>query len=1648
MRYSELAAPSPYSNFSDLCSNTDAIQVVDIDADIAEIWSGLESPDTGKRTGRSPEIAISFSEHVSTERVSGLFRPVSCGGLPIRALSEDLGVYWRGAVQKVGDQRVPLDFGILANGWISGVVNSAGPIAARGNISLNDFSVNFASNQPFGLISNGKVHLSSGTIHGNVRFVEASSIPNTVQLVGGNTVQESAIDFMQAFRNAEYISQALAGHGVGPVDNYGNLSFVGNEEVNTFSVEAAVLREAHSITIDVPETAGAIINIIGADVAVSNLGVVLNGLAPERLLWNAQQARSFLLSSVGFSGSILAPNAMVDIRNADVKGTIVADTLISASSGLQYAPLDADLLLGVGESSRVSLRPTRQLEPGCKYELVVSSLVPLNEDLLCLEAPLVVPFWVAEKETTPASSELMDTRTDKSGNLIRLAAKDGINTPLEKVWSRYEDALDLDNDELVEVSFARPSSFFSGSQHRFGQFHQGFQVLGYGYFVQSANGGFRSARGRVIKGIGELPSWTMDFEQALDAVLQRVGYVEPWVTDPSRFERPSADLMWVSRTERALASDFELRWVIDFSKSGVKDVSSAHVLADDAARVILLSDSDHCLSSDAIPVGASTATVVTEYNGTRSIPTYEYDDDGQSRIILETPAGQPRRQALIDLAPDENYQFVCDENGDGNWSSGDEAQVATMFWGLLEAENYLANSGFVIDGVPWMTPDTGSGEIEVIWITEAGYVPECTAAAGHSLPWSRTFDEPASNLRARIFANYSASGSGTNPLVMAHEYAHILFNYGRVLVGDTALLPMRQSGAIREGFSDLFALAAVKERVPDDPFWPCMSVGSTCYRDVANPIVTGNADYVGETPYKDFASTPDEECGGRCSAADNDNCGQHDNSTIVSHWAYLLAMGSDAGDPICGTRVDPLVDVDVNESFRRVVDIALHAGVEQVGVAANFDEFRDATAYVADALYPGEDMGRKIESAWHAVGVGGAPAPLAVSPSDGATGVEPWDGDVLSWIPTDDGPWEVELSTHADFCTLSLDDCTLESHEAHRHNSADGPRAALDVDLKPDTKYFWRVRPAGASSWDQCTIIATASFKTAPKRLQFINTRAVNLGFWTEYSGDLYVTAQRGEVVWEPIEDADYELVFSETELDLECDDPSAIVTRSREVTIARDSYDDGIPTPFALAEHSEADKTYHLYARPVAGNDATLTGECSHLRVRYKPLGPFHGVSPNGYDVVAVDLVGQTPPTVSFTKSEGAEAYELQINLNDDETIYRVRREVGDCNLSEENGILTWEFAACDGGGEPDFLSWVEPKNMALYIFSMAGEQRRAAFKRPDLQLQATFRMVPEHMPALHYFDEEDLDGAPGGRWWVTLKGPGVYTEATGWDLEAGYDVLTEDGQLPSVRYDYRLDLAADRNTNNEPIEVELCLKNDFPLATRVAVYSGTGAEEYEGDVYLNGSKDEACFAYPGLTGPSGSSNIHYERLYVLPYNGENAHAEALTELELGIFRLPPDIEPGKNDVEPEPQQCPAELPEVMLSPQFLQGTKAGVVRVDAPDPDDPCDILYSYVFSVDSPIQQWGSFNFSLAQVDGATEYDIVVHPVSFSEQLEEQNCVYRTFPRQAKSEQLFGIISSELPLSEHGAYEFLVRAKNQNNGCDVVGPWSKAGSLQLVQ
>jgi hypothetical protein len=340
---------------------------------------------------------------------------------------------------------------------------------------------------------------------------------------------------------------------------------------------------------------------------------------------------------------------------------------------------------------------------------------------------------------------------------------------------------------------------------------------------------------------------------------------------------------------------------------------------------------------------------------------------------------------------------------------------------------------------------------------------------------------------------------------------------------------------------------------------------------------------------------------------------------------------------------------------------------------------------------------------------------------------------------------------------------------------------------------------------------------------------------------------------------------------------------------------------------------------------------------------------------------------------------------------------------------------------------------------------ERRAAFKRPNLQLQASFRMVPEHMPALHYL-EGDAQGAPSGRWWVTLKGPGIYTEAAGWDLDPGYDVATEDGQLPSVSYPYRLDLASDRNTDAHPIEVELCIRQDFPLATRVAVYTGTAGEEFEGDVYLDGSNEETCFAYTGLSGPSGVSEISYDHVYVLPYNGDSAHAEALTELELGILRLPPGLDPRDNDDDPEPVQCPDELPEVELSPQFLQGA-VGVERVGVPDPDDPCDILYSHVFSFEAPIQQWPAFSLSLDHVDGATDYEIVVHPIAFSAQQEEQNCIYRSFTRSDKSDQLFGIHNSDLPLSDEHAYEFLVRAINKRDGCNVVGPWSKAGSLQLV-
>lgn len=118
--------------------------------------------------------------------------------------------------------------------------------------------------------------------------------------------------------------------------------------------------------------------------------------------------------------------------------------------------------------------------------------------------------------------------------------------------------------------------------------------------------------------------------------------------------------------------------------------------------------------------------------------------------------------------------------------------------------------------------------------------------------------------------------------VMSHEFAHGVNRAGGGLVYE------KESGALDEGFADMWGAIIEGNRAPDKDKW---SIGEE---------ITINADPAGVRSFREpkLFNQPDtyngefyiptEDC---TPGQDNDNCGVHTNSGVPNHWFYLIAEG-------------------------------------------------------------------------------------------------------------------------------------------------------------------------------------------------------------------------------------------------------------------------------------------------------------------------------------------------------------------------------------------------------------------------------------------------------------------------------------------------------------------------------------------------------------------------------------------------------------------------------------------------------------------------------------------------------------------------------------------------------------------------------------
>lgn len=361
-----------------------------------------------------------------------------------------------------------------------------------------------------------------------------------------------------------------------------------SRQLNVFDVNSSALSDTTGITLSVPSSSAVLINVRGAQAALQNAQVTLNGFPRSSLLWNFPEATEIVLRSISLPGSVLAPSARATVDNGNLEGTLVA---LSVHGSMQFHdfPLSAWEEFGASAFGRqLRLQPRGRLRAGCEYTLIIDSF-PLNDGGDCLEEAFHQSFLVADGMKSNFDREMATRRFDGTPRIpAYFKAKSGINTFVGEAFERYHDTFRLRDglDSLHLEGTPAPSPLVPGQQlSRFRQFYRGIPVYGHGYLVHEEDGLFRSAIGKLRPSVETSTEPTLSPEAAIDAALAALGLAAlPWEADSS-IPPPATELML--RLPPG-APDLVLVWRVDLS--GIPEADYVDVNASDGTLVTVRSD--------------------------------------------------------------------------------------------------------------------------------------------------------------------------------------------------------------------------------------------------------------------------------------------------------------------------------------------------------------------------------------------------------------------------------------------------------------------------------------------------------------------------------------------------------------------------------------------------------------------------------------------------------------------------------------------------------------------------------------------------------------------------------------------------------------------------------------------------------------------------------------------------------------------------------------------------------------------------------------------------------------------------------------------------------------------------------------------------
>jgi choice-of-anchor A domain-containing protein len=201
------------------------------------------------------------------------------------------------------------------------------------------------------LVAGGQLSLQTGgSAWGNAYDGAGKSISSSATIYG-KVIDSTPIGFSDARAKLIKVSGALAAYPSNGSTTIAlpNVTFSGSQSsYNVFNIAASELANIRSFAINIPSGASAIINVVNdvpdsTGVVIQNAGFSTNGADPRRIFWNFNGVHKLATASLGFPGSIMAPEAAADIKYGYVDGTLIADSLVSTYTEFHWQPFRGDL---------------------------------------------------------------------------------------------------------------------------------------------------------------------------------------------------------------------------------------------------------------------------------------------------------------------------------------------------------------------------------------------------------------------------------------------------------------------------------------------------------------------------------------------------------------------------------------------------------------------------------------------------------------------------------------------------------------------------------------------------------------------------------------------------------------------------------------------------------------------------------------------------------------------------------------------------------------------------------------------------------------------------------------------------------------------------------------------------------------------------------------------------------------------------------------------------------------------------------------------------------------------------------------------------------------------------------------------------------